>query len=128
VNVTDSDSSIGEYEDASESLNGDDDMLYIGTVETTRKLRQLSEFLVFKIKETICAKYMISTVPEDVDSEIGGSISFMEEYERRYGCEHPLFLQGTLDEAVKEAFNKPAREVNSFLLLSRHFNFIIMQF
>jgi hypothetical protein len=42
VNVTDSDSSVGEYEDASESLNGDDDMLYIGTVETTRKLRQLS--------------------------------------------------------------------------------------
>jgi hypothetical protein len=44
VNVTDSDSSIGEYEDASESFNGDDDMLYMGTVESTRKLRQLSEF------------------------------------------------------------------------------------
>jgi FAS-associated factor 1 len=55
------------------------------------------------------------SVPEDVDSEIAGSISFMEEYERRYGCEHPLFLQGTLDEAVKEAFSKPAREVNSLL-------------
>lgn len=43
VNVTDSDSSVGEYEDASESFNGDDDMLYMGTVESTRKLRQLSE-------------------------------------------------------------------------------------
>jgi len=46
VNVTDSDSSVGEYEDASESFNGDDDMLYMGTVESTRKLRQLSEFKI----------------------------------------------------------------------------------
>jgi FAS-associated factor 1 len=47
-----------------------------------------------------------------VDGEIAGSVTFMEEYQRRYGHEHPLFLQGTLDEAVKEAFSKPAREVS----------------
>ncbi|XP_059488258.1 FAS-associated factor 1 [Neocloeon triangulifer] len=98
--IDDSDSSQGDYEDASESLNGDDDMLYMGTVETSRKVRNL--------------------IPEDVDDEIAGSISFMEEYVRRYGEAHPLFLQDTLAEAVKEAFNKPARERRPLVIYIHH--------
>ncbi|CAB3362571.1 Hypothetical predicted protein [Cloeon dipterum] len=100
VCIDDSDSSVGDYEDASESFNGDDDMLYMGSVETSRKVRNL--------------------IPEEVHDEIAGSISFMEEYVHRYGEAHPLFLQDTLGEAVKEAFNKSARERRPLVIYIHH--------
>ena len=60
-------------------------------------------------------------MPDNVDDEVVGCIHFADEYTNRYGDLHPLFFQGSLEEAVKEACNKPAKEVcNPSLKLSVH--------
>lgn len=51
------------------------------------------------------------SVPEDVEDEIVGCITFNEQFNNRYGPIHPAFYQGTLEDAMKEACNKPAKEV-----------------
>lgn len=53
---------------------------------------------------------MIS-VPDNVEDEIVGSISFSEQFTARYGPVHPAFYQGTLEDAIKEACAKPAKDV-----------------
>lgn len=40
-----------------------------------------------------------------------GSITFSEQFTQRYGPIHPAFYQGTLEDAQKEACNKPAKDV-----------------
>lgn len=55
---------------------------------------------------------VVVAVPDNVEDEVAGCIHFAEEYTNRYGDTHPLFFQGTLDEGVREACNKPAREVS----------------
>lgn len=53
------------------------------------------------------------TVPENVEDEIVGSISFVEQYSNRYGALHPPFYQGTLEDAIKEACQKSAKDVST---------------
>lgn len=43
-------------------------------------------------------------------------MEFIQNYEERYGIQHPIFFQGSLEEAVKEACQKSAREVNLFMI------------
>lgn len=52
-----------------------------------------------------------STVPENVDNEIIGTLNFLEEYKKRYGPNHPNFFTGTLEDAVAESCTKPPRDV-----------------
>lgn len=59
-------------------------------------------------------------VPENVEDEIVGSITFSEQFTARYGPVHPAFYQGTLDDAIKEACSRPAKDV-SFLLINTIF-------
>ncbi|GJQ73488.1 putative FAS-associated factor [Trypoxylus dichotomus] len=82
------DSDEEEYEDASESFNVDDDC-FIDNV-TPKRIEPL--------------------IPEHIDDEIVGSISFSERFTTRYGAIHPAFYQGTLEDALKEACSKPAKD------------------
>jgi hypothetical protein len=50
-----------------------------------------------------------------MEDEVVACIHFAEEYANRYGDTHPLFFQGSLDDAVKEACNKPAKEVCHYI-------------
>ncbi|KAF4525991.1 hypothetical protein B566_EDAN000783, partial [Ephemera danica] len=98
VDIADSDSSVEEFEDASESFNGEDEIFAVDV--QTKKIQRL--------------------MPDNVDDEVVGCIHFAEEYTNRYGNTHPLFFQGSLDDAVKEACNKPARERRPLALYLHH--------
>lgn len=54
-------------------------------------------------------------------------MEFIQNYEERYGIQHPVFFQGSLEEAVREACQKSAREVN-FWLIYILCDFIILNF
>ena len=62
--------------------------------------------------------YFVLVVPENVEDELIGTITFNERFTTRYGPIHPAFYQGTLDDALKEACNKPAKEVSTFRMAS----------
>lgn len=47
-----------------------------------------------------------------MEDEIVGCITFSEQFTARYGPVHPAFYQGTLEDALKEACNKPAKDVS----------------
>lgn len=82
------DSDEEEYEDASESFNVDDDCFI----------------------DNLTPKRIEPLIPEHIDDEIVGSIGFSERFTQRYGAIHPAFYQGTLDDALKEACSKPAKD------------------
>lgn len=46
-----------------------------------------------------------------VEDETAGCLHFSDEFTSRYGALHPEFFPGTLDDAIKEACMKSAREV-----------------
>ncbi|KAF5282552.1 hypothetical protein FQA39_LY04959 [Lamprigera yunnana] len=82
------DSDDDEFEDATETFTVDDEM-FIDNV-SSRRIEPL--------------------IPEHVEDEIVGSISFSEQFTARYGENHPTFFQGTLDDALKEACPKSAKD------------------
>lgn len=47
-----------------------------------------------------------------VEDETAGCLHFSDEFTSRYGALHPEFFPGTLEDAIKEACMKPAREVS----------------
>ena len=106
------DSESEEFEDA----EGFDDDIFTDTTPNTRiRPKNLSESsLIFLFRQKI-QYFSLVTVPDKIDDETVGCVEFIQNYEERYGSEHPCFFQGSLDEAVKEACHKPARDVNNFL-------------
>lgn len=52
-------------------------------------------------------------VSDNVIDEVVGTIQFSENFSARYGACHPMFYQGTLEDAVKEALLRPAKQVSS---------------
>lgn len=87
-NVVEIDSESEEFEDA----EGSDDDIFTDSVPSIRnRLKNL--------------------IPDKVDDETVGCMEFIQNYEERYGIQHPVFFQGSLEEAVKEACHKSAREV-----------------
>lgn len=87
VELADSDnSSVEEFEDASETFTEDD---------------------IFVDVET---KRMQPLIPNNVEDETAGCIHFADQFTNRYGECHPEFFPGSLDEAVKEACLKPAKD------------------
>ncbi|KDR09433.1 FAS-associated factor 1 [Zootermopsis nevadensis] len=87
VDLADSDnSSVEEFEDASETFTEDD---------------------IFVDVET---KRMQPLIPNNVEDETAGCIHFADQFTNRYGDCHPEFFPGSLDEAVKEACLKPAKD------------------
>lgn len=57
----------------------------------------------------------LNTVPDNVDDETFGCIQFAERFQERYGPQHPIFFQGSLENAIKEACMKPAKDVSILL-------------
>lgn len=109
----DSDNSL-EFEDASEDFNSDYDFM----AETPRqpRLNHLSKFWI-KILEGKIIYNVLVLVPDQIDDETIGCLQFVENYTQRYGSPHPEFFQGNLEEAYKEACQKPAKDVSFFLYL-----------
>lgn len=50
-----------------------------------------------------------------MEDETAGCIHFADQFTNRYGECHPEFFPGSLDEAVKEACLKPAKDVSKML-------------
>lgn len=90
TNAIEIDSESEEFEDA----EGFDDDIFTDTPTPSRN----------RIKNLI---------PEPVDDESIGCLQFIENFEERYGVQHPVFFHGSLSDAVKEACQKPAKEVSS---------------
>ncbi|CAH1113595.1 unnamed protein product [Psylliodes chrysocephalus] len=59
-------------------------------------------------------------IPENVEDEIVGSITFSEQFTARYGPVHPAFYQGTLDDAIKEACSRPAKDRKILAIYLHH--------
>jgi len=53
--------------------------------------------------------YLVSA---DVVDELAGCIQFVEEFQNRYPDVTPDFFLGTLDQAIKVACFKPAKDVS----------------
>ncbi|XP_050422174.1 FAS-associated factor 1 [Adelges cooleyi] len=101
-----SSSSSEEYpfEDAAESLSGiddddDEDAMFMDT-EITNRIRPL--------------------ISEDIDDELAGAIQFVEEFQNRYGDVRPDFFLGTLDQAIKIACFKPAKDKRLLAVYLHH--------
>lgn len=84
--IIDSESSE-EFEDASD-FNNDDDIF----------------------TETPINSHLKNLIPDNVDDEAIGSIQFVENFVERYGPQHPMFFQGSLEDALKEACRPSARD------------------
>lgn len=98
IKIDSDDDDFEEFEDASESFNVDDDF-FVEEVGT-RKTEPL--------------------IPDNVEDEIVGSLTFIERFTARYGPIHPAFFQGTLEEAIQEACNKPAKDRKILAIYLHH--------
>lgn len=98
VDLVDSDnSSVEEFEDASETFTVEDDIFV--DVET-KKIQPL--------------------IPDNVEDETAGCIHFADQFSQRYGECHPEFFPGSLEDAVKEACIKPARDRRLLAIYLHH--------
>ncbi|VVC26983.1 Hypothetical protein CINCED_3A001994 [Cinara cedri] len=88
------------FEDAAESLSDDDDNAMFVDTEITTRIRPL--------------------ISEDIDGELAGAIQFIEEFQNRYGDLRPEFFLGTLDQAIKIACFKPAKDKRLLALYLHH--------
>ncbi|KAE9542579.1 hypothetical protein AGLY_002490 [Aphis glycines] len=93
------------FEDAAESLSGidddDDDVdtMFMDTELPTR-IRPL--------------------IAEDTEDELAGVIQFIDEFQNRYGDMRPQFFLGTLDQAIKIACFKPAKDKRLLAVYLHH--------
>ncbi|XP_058460483.1 FAS-associated factor 1 isoform X1 [Malaya genurostris] len=95
--VIDSESSGEEFEDASD-FNNDDDIF----------------------TETPINSHLKHLIPDNVDDETIGSIQFVENFVERYGPQHPMFFQGSLEDALKEACRPSARDRKLMAIYLHH--------
>lgn len=93
------DSDDDEFEDASESFNVDDEY-FVDNDNTANRQEPL--------------------IPENIEDELIGTITFNERFTARYGPIHPAFYQGTLEDALKEACNKPAKDRKILAIYLHH--------
>ncbi|XP_075216778.1 fas associated factor casp [Lycorma delicatula] len=98
----DSDSSVEEFEDASESFTGEDEIF---------------------IEEVSSKKQPL--IPDNIDDETTGCIHFNDEFTNRFGAMHPEFFPGTLEEAIKEACLRPAKERRLLAVYLHHDNSVL---
>ncbi|XP_058055026.1 FAS-associated factor 1 isoform X2 [Anopheles bellator] len=93
----DSESSGEEFEDASD-FNNDDDIF----------------------TETPIINQQKRLIPDNTDDEAIGSIQFVENFVERYGPQHPMFFQGSLEDALKEACHRPSARDRKLLAIYLH--------
>lgn len=95
----DTDSSADEFEDASE-FNGSEEFFTDSPPPVVPPSRHL--------------------IPNNIDNESSGSIQFLENYVQRFGEPHPAFYTGSLEDALKLACQKPARERKLLAIYLHH--------
>ncbi|XP_066262554.1 FAS-associated factor 1 [Euwallacea similis] len=93
------DSDDDEFEDASENFNVDDDY-FVDNENSTRKREPL--------------------IPDNMEDELVGTVTFNERFTVRYGPIHPPFFQGTVEDALKEACNRPAKDRKILAIYLHH--------
>ena len=59
-------------------------------------------------------------VPEGIEDETTAAIHFADGFAQRYGDCHPMFFQGSLDDAMRESCLQPAKNVRNLMLLSHN--------
>ncbi|XP_047468684.1 FAS-associated factor 1-like [Penaeus chinensis] len=91
VDAEDDNASGEEFEDTPELLNDDDDFFGMMDVDVPSS----------KKPQTL--------IPADIEDEVMGVIHFSEEFRNRYGNCVPMFYQGSLEDALKESVQLPAK-------------------
>lgn len=99
----DSDSSVEEFEDASESFTGEDEIFI----------------------EEVSKKKIQPLIPDNIEDETAGVLHFNDGFSNRFGVTHPEFFPGTLEEAIKEACLKPAKERKLLAVYLHHDNSVL---
>lgn len=96
--VVDSDSSADEFEDASDFNN-------------------CEEFFTDSPPVQPQSRHLIAN---HTDDEARGSAQFVDNYIQRFGEPHPVFFRGSLDDALKEACHKPAKDRKLLAIYLHH--------
>lgn len=86
-----------DFEDATDLMD-DDDSIFIPERSNNRRIQPL--------------------IPDDFGTDDAmAAITFAEQFSNRYGNPHPAFFPGSLDDAIRESCEQPAKNV-------RHGNYI----
>lgn len=96
--VVDSDSSADEFEDASDFNNCEE--FFTDSPPVQPQSRHL--------------------IPNHTDDEARGSAQFVDNYIQRFGEPHPVFYRGSLEDALKEACHKPAKDRKLLAIYLHH--------
>ena len=67
---------------------------------------------IFVSDKALNSKRIQPLIPDDYGSDDAmAAIRFAEEFSNRYGQPHPMFFPGSLDDAIRESCNQPAKDV-----------------
>lgn len=107
-------SDFSDVEDLTESYHEED--FQVAETNSSRKV-QRQRFLSKDRKSfyEVCklSPVLYSAVTDSVEDETTGTILFYESFLARYGHCHPMFFHGTLDAALREATQRPAKDVRT---------------
>ena len=90
-----------DFEDASSEVIMDDDIEIFGSSRSSSTVGSRIQPLI----------------PDDYGDDALAGIKFAEEFSNRYGSPHPAFFPGSLDDAIRESCQQPAKEVRQPLAL-----------
>ena len=80
-----------DFEDATDLMD-DDDSIFIPERSNNRRIQPL--------------------IPDDFGTDDAmAAITFAEQFSNRYGNPHPAFFPGSLDDAIRESCEQPAKNV-----------------
>ena len=70
---------------------------------------------IFMSDKALNSKRIQPLIPDDYGSDDAmAAIKFAEEFGNRYGQPHPQFFPGSLDDAIRESCNQPAKDVSQW--------------
>lgn len=106
----DSESSADEFEDATDFNNSE--YIFSDSPPVQPLNRHLSRFIKQKLSQVL-KSYPRFAVPNNTNDETSGSAQFVENYKQRFGEPTPYFYVGSLEDALRLACHKPAKEVQA---------------
>ena len=87
-----------DFEDATDMMDDDDAIFLPEKSSSSRRIQPL--------------------IPDDFGSDdTMAAIRFSEEFANRYGQPHPSFFPGSLDDAIRESCNQPAKNVSRTIII-----------
>ena len=88
-----------DFEDATDLMD-DDDSIFIPEKANSRRIQPL--------------------IPDDFGTDDAmAAITFSEQFSNRYGNPHPAFFPGSLDDAIRESCEQPAKNVSPLIKLQK---------